>query len=306
MRPVPTQPDIRERTWLAYAALLFTIFGIAWSAIFVRWAGVPGPSSAFHRVFIAALVLVPWWIATALGSERPRRPNRRAVALALAGGALFGLDLAFYNTAVMRTTATEATLLGNNAPVFVGIGSWLIFRRPPPRSFWAGLLLALSGAIIVLAGSLESGARSGDLEGNLLALGAAVFFAGYLLATERVREGLDTLTFSTIAVIGSVLTLLVVCLLFDAPLSGFPARTWAALLGLGLISQLAAYFALVYALGHLPATITSVGLLAQVPLTALLAVPLLGERLTTRQLAGGALVLAGIYIVNAGARGVGR
>jgi hypothetical protein len=66
------------------------------------------------------------------------------------------------------------------------------------------------------------------------------------------------------------------------------------------MSQLGAYLGLAYALGHLPATVTSVGLLAQVPLTALLAVPLLGEPLTTPYLAGGSLVLAGIYVVNSG------
>ena len=105
---------------------------------------------------------------------------------------------------------------------------------------------------------------------------------------------MDTLTFSTIAIVGSVLTLLVVCAVLDAPLSGFSTRTWLALLGLGLISQLGAYLGLAYALGHLPATVTSVGLLAQVPLTALLAVPLLGEPLTAPYLIGGALVLTGI------------
>jgi drug/metabolite transporter (DMT)-like permease len=302
-----SQPQTRERAWLAYGALLLTISGIAWSAILIRWAGVPGPSSAFYRVFIAGLVLVPWWILWRRSIGAPRQAgalSRRAVLLALAGGALFALDLAFYNTAVMWTTATEATLLGNNSPIFVGIGSWLLFRQPPPRSFWAGLSLALAGAIVVLAGNFSAAARFGDLYGNLLALGAAVFFAGYLLATERVREELDTLTFSTIAIVGSVLTLIVVCVALGAPLSGFSTRTWGALLGLGLVSQLAAYFALVYALGHLPATITSVGLLAQVPLTALLAAALLGERLSVRQLGGSALVLAGIYIVNVGSSAV--
>jgi drug/metabolite transporter (DMT)-like permease len=73
-------------------------------------------------------------------------------------------------------------------------------------------------------------------------------------------------------------------------------------MGLGLISQLGAYLALTYALGHLPATITSVGLLAQAPLTAILAVPLLGEPLTLPYLAGGTLVLGGIYIVTSGTR----
>ena len=113
---------------------------------------------------------------------------------------------------------------------------------------------------------------------------------------------MDTLTFSTVAIAGSVLTLLVVCLILGTPLWGFSVRTWVALLGLGLISQLLAYLALAYALGHLPATVTSVGLLAQVPLTALLAVPLLGEPLTRPYLVGGALVLVGIYVVSSGPR----
>jgi drug/metabolite transporter (DMT)-like permease len=139
-----------------------------------------------------------------------------------------------------------------------------------------------------------------------MSVGAAACFAAYLLATEHVREEMDTLTFSTVAVAGSVLTLLVVCLILGSPLSGFTTKTWLALLGLGLISQLGAYLALAYALGHLPATVTSVGLLAQSPLTALLAVPLLGEPLTAPYLAGGALVLAGIYVVSSGPQEIRR
>ena len=64
------------------------------------------------------------------------------------------------------------------------------------------------------------------------------------------------------------------------------------------MSQLGAYYALVYALGHLPATITSVGLLTQLPLTAILAALLLHEPITRAHVAGGLLVLAGVYVVN--------
>jgi drug/metabolite transporter (DMT)-like permease len=224
--------------------------------------------------------------------------SRRSIVLALAGGVFFGLDLALYNTSVMRTTATIATLFGNNSPIFVGIGSWLLFGRRPGRRFWAGLLLALAGCATVMIASLNAhGSGSGDLVGNLMSLGAAFFFAGYLLLTERVREEMDTLTFSSLAIVGSVATLFITCLLGGAPLAGFTARTWAALFGLGLISQLGAYLGLAYALGHLPATITAVSLLAQVPLTALLAVPLLGEKLTTPYLIGGTVVMLGIYMV---------
>lgn len=290
---------------MAYLALAAAVGGITWSAILVRWAAIPGPSSAFYRVFLAALVLWPLRLARGAAAPHAVRPryhaNRRAWLLAVAGGAFFGMDLALYNTAVMRTTAAAATLLGNNAPIFVGIGTWIFFKRRPKRTFWTGLALALGGAATVIAVSVLRGGRAaGDLTGDLLAVVAAAFFAGYMLTTERVRAEMDTLTFNSLAAVGSVVTLLLVCLVIGAPLGGFGAPTWWALAGLAFISQLGAYYALVYALGHLPATLTSVGLLAQVPLTAILAVPLLGETLTWPQVAGGLLVLAGIAVVNRG------
>jgi hypothetical protein len=56
--------------------------------------------------------------------------------------------------------------------------------------------------------------------GDFLALTASIFFAAYLLTTEHVRGVLDTLSFSTLAIAGSVVTLLIVCLVLDAPLGG--------------------------------------------------------------------------------------
>lgn len=290
-----------EKRWLAIVALAAAVAGISWSAIFIRWAGIPGPSSAFYRVFIASLVLVPVWTSRFVTSPAFRASSatssRRTLLLAVAGGAFFAGDLALWNSAVLRTTAMTATLLGNSSPIFVGLGTWLIFRRRPAPRFWIGLALALIGATVMVGVNAGREGSGGDPAGDLLAIASAVFFAGYLMTTERAREELSTLTFSTAAVVGSTLTLLMVCLALDSPLSGFTGRSWVALLGLGLITQLASYFALVYALGHLPATATSVGLLAQTPLTALLAVPLLGEGLAPMQIAGGALALTGIFIV---------
>jgi drug/metabolite transporter (DMT)-like permease len=285
----------RASTLRAYLALVLTVAGISWSAILVRWAGVPGTVSAFYRVLIAGAILIVW--RGIRGSTRP--VSARHAAIAIAGGVFFALDLAFWNTAVMKTQAAVASILGNNTPIFVGILSWLVLRKRPRASFWIGLMLALAGCVLIISANLRADtATPGSLFGDALALIASVFFAAYLFVTERVRRSMDTLTFNTLAIAGSVAALLVMALALDLPLWGFPPRTWAAFAGLGLVSQLAAYYALVYALGHLPATITSVGLLAQVPCTAILAAVLLGEPLTLVQIAGAAVVLVGIYVVN--------
>jgi drug/metabolite transporter (DMT)-like permease len=286
----------RESRWRAWLALALAISGTAWSAIFVRWAGIPGAASGFYRVLIALVVLIP----LRLFSRGTSRVAPGAGALALAGGAFFALDLALYNTAVLRTHAATAALLGNLTPIFVGLGTWLLFHRRPSRAFWTGLLLALAGCAAIVSGDAtqHAGAQRISVMGDVLATVAALFFAGYLMTTERVRTGMDTLTFNVLAVAGSVLTLLAICVVDGEPLTGYTANTWMALLGLGLFSQLGAYLALVYALGHLPATITSVGLLGQVPLTAALALVLLGEPLSAVKIVGGCVVLLGIYVVN--------
>lgn len=295
------------RLFKAYLALALAIAGITWSAIFVRWAGIPGSASAFYRVLIAGAVLIPLRLVVgrpgpgsgAHGTTRPA-PTATAAWLAVAGGVFFALDVALWNTAVMRTHAAVASILGNNTPFFVGMMSWLILRRRPQAAFWVGLVLAMTGCVLIMSADLRRGG-GGSLSGDLLALVASVFFAAYLMTTERIRASMDTLTFSALAIAGSIVTLLVICVALGVPLTGYPPRTWLALAGLGLISQLVGYFGLVYALGHLPATVTSVGLLAQVPGTAILAMLLLGEPLGGSQIAGGAVVLAGIYVVNRGA-----
>lgn len=281
-------------TLRAYLALLLCIAGIAWSAILVRWAGVPGAVSAFYRVLIAGVVLVTW--RGLRGGSRTVTP--RGAWIAVAGGVFFALDLALWNTAVLKTEAAVASILGNNTPIFVGILTWVVLRRRPRRSFWIGLALSLSGCLLIMSANLRGGATAGSLTGDLLALIASVFFAAYLIVTERVRQSMDTLTFNALAISGSVGALLVIAFVLRLPLAGFTPRTWAALVALGLVSQLMAYYALVYALGHLPATIMSVGLLAQVPCTAALAWLLLGEPLSAIQILGGAVVLAGIVVVN--------
>jgi drug/metabolite transporter (DMT)-like permease len=248
-----------------------------------------------YRVLLAGVVLLTW--RGIRGGPRPVSP--RAAWIAVAGGVFFALDLALWNTAVLKTQAAVASILGNNTPIFVGIMSWLVLRRRPRASFWIGLALSLTGCLLIISANLDPAtATRGSLTGDILALAASVFFAAYLIVTERVRRSMDTLTFNALAIAGSVGALLVIALALGLPLSGFPPRTWLALAGLGLITQLVAYYALVYALGHLPATITSVGLLAQIPCTTALAWLLLGEPLTPVQLVGGAVVLSGIYVVN--------
>src|SRR5262245_27219079 len=133
--PVPAGPAKRRAK--AYLALVAGILCIAWSAIFVRWTSVPGPASAFYRLLIPTIVLLPTWLVPG----RSAKLDVRSYAIIAVGGFFFALDLAFYNTSILQTNAANATLLGNNTPIVVGLLSWLLFKKRPSASFWLGLAL---------------------------------------------------------------------------------------------------------------------------------------------------------------------
>jgi len=276
----------------AYLALLGGVMCIAWSAIFVRWTDIPGPASAFYRMLIPAVALLSTFLF-----DRKREPlGLRNLGIIALGGLFFAFDLALYNTSILRTSAANATLLGNNTPIFVGLLTWLVFRRRPPRAFWLGLLMAIAGAVVILWADLTHHTRIGI--GDLMALAASACFAVYLMVTEKIRSSTGTLAFLRLAMISSTLALLLMNLAMRISLSVPHGRTIWALLGLGLVSQLGGYLFLTYALGHLPATITSISLLTQGPLTAAMAAVLLGEPLSLAQVLGGLLVLAGVGLAH--------
>lgn len=276
----------------AYLALVAGIVCIAWSAIFVRWTDIPGPASAFYRMLVPALVLLPTHFL-----ERDRAPvSGKTMWIIALGGLFFALDLALYNTSILKTSAANATLLGNNTPIVVGLLTWLVFRKRPAAGFWIGLLLAVSGSLVIVWADLGRHAQFGV--GDVMSLGAAACFAVYLLVTERVRTTTGTLTFLRLAMVSSTVALLVINMALGVSLRVPQGRTLWAVLGLGLISQLGGYLALTYALGHLPATITSISLLTQGPLTAVLAALLLSEPLTLPQIVGGTLVLSGVGLAH--------
>jgi drug/metabolite transporter (DMT)-like permease len=293
-RPVTAHDTPHISRARAYAALALGVFAIGWSALFVRWSAVPGWTSAFWRMTLAQLVFVPWALAA-----RPRgapRPSRAAVVAAVVAGVFFATDLALFNTAVMVSSAANATLLGTNAPIFVALGAWLLYRDRPTRSFWVGFGLSFAGMLAIVGTDLLRHPRLGL--GDAFAVGGAACYAGYLLYVRRSRLELDALTFSAISGVTAALTLLVICLVIGTPLRGFSAGSWWALLGLALVTQVVGHLSVAYALGKLPVSVTSIALLGQAPITAVLAVPLLHEWLSPLQLLGGALVLAGIYVVN--------
>lgn len=278
---------------LPYFALTTGIIALSMTAMFVRWADAPATITGFYRLLISSTLLIPIFLWR---NSKINRVTRKNLIFPILGGLFTALDLAFWNTAVFFTTASNATLLGNTAPIWVALVTIFIFRHKLPKGFWIGLILALGGAALVLGNDFIIHPRLGT--GDLLALAAGFFYGGYLIFTQRGRESLDPISYITIMVISASFFSLIINLVLGYPFSGYSRQTWITFLSLALVSQILGYMAVSYALGHLPASVVAPTMIGQPILTTILAIPFLGEIPKTLQLAGGLVTLAGIYIVH--------
>lgn len=280
-----------------YLALVVGVVCLGFSGIFLRWANAPGVVASFYRLGIGALLMaVPFYRRWKARGGLPWR----GVRLALLGGAFFATDIGFWASGVMLSGATNPTLVANAAPVWVGLGALLFFREKLKPKFWAGLFLAVGGAVLVLGFDTLRSASIGI--GTLFGLVSSFFYGGFFLITQRTRESLDSLSSFWIAAACSSVLLLLAAKGLGQPLTGYPPTTYLHFIGMAVVSQVTGYLAINYALGHLPSTIVSPTLLGQPVVTAILELWFFGSALKSWQMIGGAGVLLGVYLVHVSRR----
>lgn len=282
-----------KNKFVPYIALAIGISALSLSAMFVRWAEAPGPITGFYRLLISTIFLSPIFIS----QQKQLEPiKNKYLIFPLFAGIFTAFDFAFWNSSLKFTTAANATLLGNTSPLWVALFALFFLREKLRGVFWLGLILALAGAALVMGSDFLKHPTLGL--GDLMASTAAIFYASYQLTTQHGRKHIDPLRYTWLVGVSATLGMFIMNLVLGNSFSGYPPQTWIIFFLTAIVSQMIGYLAITYALGHLPASIVSPTLIGQPILTAILAIPMLGEIPNTTQWIGGAVALAGIYIVN--------
>jgi drug/metabolite transporter (DMT)-like permease len=294
----PPQParDASARGGVALVALFAGATCIALSPIWVRIADVGPTASAFWRVALAVPLL--WALMPLAPRREPAAAHGQWKLLALAGVAFAG-DLAFWHWSIKFTSVANSTLLANLASIFVTLAAWLVWRQRPSALFLVGLASALAGVALLVRTGLDFSATA--LLGDALGVVTAMFYAWYLMTVKGIRDrGASTLRLMAVTTTVTAAILLPVALASGEALLPQTPMGWLKLLGLAWISHSAGQGLIAYALAHLPAAFSSVSLLFQPVMAAAFAWLLLGEPLMALQVAGGVVVLVGIYLARRG------
>ncbi len=281
----------------ALAALILGGAAIGGSPIFVRLSEVGPMATGFWRV---ALAFFPIYIFSLIkgGATGPKPETWADRGMLILPGVILAVDLITWHLSITITSVANATLLANLAPVFVTIIGVLFMGAAVTRVFVAGLLLAIVGVVILKGGPAALG--QGDLLGDGGAVLAAVAYALYILAIGRLRTRFDTVRIMLWSTASAAVCLFPFGFFVEGHLMPTTAYGWAMVFGLAFISHASGQVAITYALAYLPAAFSSLTLLLQPVVAAILAWILLSEPIGPMQAVGGLVVLAGIMIARRG------
>ena len=275
-------------TALHFAALMGGNVALAVGPWFVRHADTGPVSAGFWRLLLA----VPVLFALALANGEKTTGFRPATWLAMAGaGAFFGLDIASWHIGIGMTRMANATLFGNcGSLVVIAVGLYAL-HRAPSRGEWLAFALAIAGSLILLGRSLEIGRTT--LIGDLFCIAAGLLYAGYILLLQKPRASLGSWALVAWSSVAAATVMLVAALLLGEP---FWPTVWWPLIALALLGQVAGQGLLIYAMRHFTPLVFGLALLTQPAIAVALGWLAFGEALVWLDIAGMAMVGAGLAL----------
>jgi drug/metabolite transporter (DMT)-like permease len=241
------------------------------------------------RFSLSAAILAP---LTARSWRRlPRRRLLQALALGAAG---YAAQSALYFLALERVDAGLVALLLYTFPAFVTLGAVALGRDRLDRARVSSIALASAGLVLVLT---SGGPAHAETLGVVFALAAALVYTVYILSSEPVLADMDPLTLAALVCAGAAATYLAVGVTSGELSFDFDPIGWlwlAGIVGVSTVAAIVLFFAGLARVGPSRASIIST---VEPLVTVVLAMIVFGEHLAATQLAGGALVLASVVLL---------
>lgn len=276
--------------------IVLSAAGFGAMAIFAKIAyreEVSLTSMLFLRFLIAGLLLAAW--GTWQGMRWPRGKDLLWVA---AMGALGYVGQAFcYFSALKYASAGLVGLLLYLYPALVTVLSALLYRRKIGAARGWAIAAALAGTALTVGGDLQS-----QPLGIMLGVGAALIYSFYIIAGEGVMPRVGALPAATVVMLAAAVVYGGAATAEGLALP-HSIEAWLAVLAIAIFSTLLAILGFFKGLEKLGASDASTLSTLEPLVTIGLAMLVLGETVTSVQMAGGALILAAvIYLARHGAK----
>ncbi|MGY5871172.1 MAG: DMT family transporter [Candidatus Thorarchaeota archaeon] len=242
--------------------LVLSVSMVSSASILIISSTSPSLVKVFWRTLYGSLFMA--MIGAARGDlSALRTPKVRNNLHWLAGiGVILSLHFSTWFQSLEMTSIAASVVLVDSSPIFTAIFSTIFLGESIRRRSWAGILVAVSGAIFLVwvdYGGIDLGALSGDL----LALAGAIFLAIYFIGGRKYAKGMPITIYTSIVYLFAAITTLVLCVPFGYDVLVFDPAEILIFIGLAIFPTVLGHSVNNYLLTKVPAYVVSAAVLGE-------------------------------------------
>lgn len=277
-----------------YLILFGGVFALSTSALFVKLAAAPSGVTAFYRLFLAAVALLPFFLLRKAERRQVKTLTKTQWGQIIAAGLFLALHYVMWFESLNYTSTASSIVLVSLQPLFSLALERIMLKVKLKSTAIGGCLIALLGSGVIGFGDFQISGQS--LLGDILAFFAAGVIALYFFIGQKVRQEVSALTYSTLSYLTSALALALYVGIQGNSFVGYSSQSWLSFLGLALVSTIGGQFIFNLLLKKIPASAVTMSILAEPIGTCILAYLFLRETITLRQLVGIVIIIGGLGI----------
>jgi drug/metabolite transporter (DMT)-like permease len=288
---------------LAVYCFLCAIWGSTWLVIKIGLQYLPPLRFAGFRMALACLLLAPFAFRRGV-----RRPSARQTAfIALAGFLQIGVAYALIFVAQQWIESGLSALLFATFPLWVGLfAHFSLPNEPLTLRTLAAAALGLAGVALIEGPTVlrAFGAEPGGLiRGGALVFGSAIVAAvANIIVKKHLGRVEPVRNVWAQTLVGSAFLLAMAALLERGAPARWTPQAFGALAYLTVFGTALTFVGLFWLIKRVPVSIIGTIPLVDTLIAVVLGAIVLGEKLPARTLAGGALILTGVFLTARGSR----
>lgn len=283
---------VNKQYFNAYIAIVVGVISVSLSAIFVKLTASPSGLTAFYRMLISVLIMLPLFLWKY--KHEVKVLNKKDWVLSSIAGVMLAFHFIIWFESLNYTSIASSTVLVTLQPIFAFVGTYFFFKEKITLKSIIAALVAISGSVWISIGDFRISGSA--LYGDILALIACAFITGYLLFGQEVRKRLSLITYTMIVYCVSSITLLIYVLIVEGTFVPIEQMDWLYFLLLAIVPNLLGHTLFNYAVKWVSTNTISMAILFEPIGATILAYLIFNEKLITTQIIGGTIVVIGLII----------
>jgi drug/metabolite transporter (DMT)-like permease len=273
---------------LGVSAVLSAVLIWGFTNTLIKLSPLAPLTFAVHRLWLGSLLL----LATVYASGR--RLSWTTIRSSAPGGALLGIEIAFFFSAIKHTSIADVAVISALQPALVLLVAGRLFGEVVGAREIGWTAVSLVGVVLVTLGS--AGTPAWSLRGDLLAAGSLFAWTSYFLVSKRARLRVPALDYMAVVFVAATVVVTPLALATGQPLGGVRPSDLVMLV-LFVAGASVGHLLLAWAHSSVDVSVSSLIMLAQPVVSSAAAWLILGEPVTPLTAAGGAIVLASLAAI---------